>query len=402
MKNILSTGAALLLTTAAASAGGIDRSGNPYAVLFEDGNYLELSFSSVTPDISGDYAAALGGGSTDNMAEAYKSAGIALKYALSDQIDVGLFLNQPYGANANYTAGAYTGLGADWDSKQIAVVLKYQATPNVSVYAGARSIESQAEIAIPDALNRGGAAASLQAGIAAATAAGDAATAAALGAQLAAVAGAPAGAFNYSGSTEADRQTSYIVGAAYERPDIALRVALTYETGFTHTFATTETLAGAGIVGAQSEFEIEMPQAVTLDFQSGVAADTLVFGSIRWAEWSVWEVRPAGYESFANDRVTGLDNDVMTYRLGVGRRLSDSLSVFGRVTYEKANGGEASRLAPTDGSTAIGLGGTYTMDNVKFTGGVEYVMLGDATDGSGTAFADNSALGLGLSVGFSF
>ncbi len=402
MKKIFTTTAALLLTTTAASAGGLDRTGNAYSALFESGNYVELSFSSVTPDISGDYDATLGGGSTGNMAESYRSAGFALKYALSDKLDVGLFLNQPYGANADYTGGVYTGLGADWDSKQVAVVLKYQLNPNISVYGGARSVQSKADITIPDALNRGGAAATLQAGIAAATAAGDVATATALGQQLAAVAGAPAGSFDYSGTTEADRQTSYIVGAAYERPDIALRVALTYETGFTHTFATTETLAGAGVVGLETEFDIEMPQAITLDFQSGVAADTLVFGSIRWSEWSVWEVRPAGYEGFSGDRVTGLDNDVTTYRLGVGRRLNDSLSVFGRVTYEKSNGGEASRLAPTDGSTAIGIGGTYTMDNVKFTGGIEYVMLGDATDASNTVFADNTALGVGLSVGVSF
>ena len=145
-----------------------------------------------------------------------------------------------------------------------------------------------------------------------------------------------------------------------------------------------------------------MPQSVTLDFQTGVAANTLVFGSVRWSEWSVWEVRPAGYEGFANDRVTGLDNDVTTYRIGVGRRINDSLSVFGRVTYEDANGDVASRLSPTDGSTAIGIGGSYTMDAMKITAGVEYVQLGDATDASDTFFADNSAIGFGVSAGFTF
>ena len=100
--------------------------------------------------------------------------------------------------------------------------------------------------------------------------------------------------------------------------------------------------------------------------------------------------------------VTGLDNDVMTYRVGLGRRLNDDLSVFGRVTYEKSNGGVASRLAPTDGTTSIGFGGTYNYDGVEFTGGIEYSMLGDAEDGSATDFSGNSALGVGLSVGFSF
>jgi hypothetical protein len=92
----------------------------------------------------------------------------------------------------------------------------------------------------------------------------------------------------------------------------------------------------------------------------------------------------------------------VTYQLGVGRRLSDDLSVFARLGYEAENGGVASRLAPTDGSTSIGIGGSYTIDNIEFTGGIEYARLGDAVDGSGTVYEDNSALGFGLTVGFSF
>ncbi|MEL6571019.1 MAG: outer membrane protein transport protein [Pseudomonadota bacterium] len=386
MTRTLTTTAALLLTTTAVSAGGLDRGSNSYSVLFEDGNYLELSFSSVRPEVSGDYAAGLGGGSTGDMADDYNNFGVALKYQINDQFDVGLFLNQPYGANSTYGTGVYDGLTADWESDQVAVVLKYQATPNVSVYGGVRSIQSEAQITIPDALIRGGAAA--------AAAAGDAAAAGLLA--------APAGTLAYDASTDSDRQTSYIVGAAYEIPEIALRVALTYETGFTHQFEATEAVPAVPAVSGVSDFEIEMPQAVTLDFQSGVAEDTLVFGSIRWSEWSVWEVRPAGYEALTGDAVTGLDNDVFTYRIGVGRKFTEEFSGFARITYEDANGGIASRLSPTDGSTSIGIGGTYSFDNVEVRGGIEYAWLGDATDGSDTQFTDNTALAIGLSVGYSF
>ena len=394
MNTFKSSVAALLLTTTAATAGGIDRTGNPYAVLFEEGNHVQLSFSSVTPDVTGAYLATFGGGSTGNMAEAYVSAGAALKFGLTDSIDVGLFINQPYGANALYPDGAYTGLGADWESNQVALVLKYQATSNISVYGGARSIESSATIAIPDLLIRSG----LNA------AATNPATPAAVAANAGALAGgAPAGTLAYTATANADRQTSYIAGVAYERPDIALRVALTYESGYTHAFATTEAIAAVPSVSGDTTTEIEIPQSVTLDFQSGIAADTLLFGSVRWSEWSVWEVRPAGYAALTSgDRVTGLDNDVFTYRVGVGRKINDRLSVFGRVTHETSNGGEASRLAPTDGSTAFGIGGTYTMENIKLTGGIEYVTFGEATDATGTIFADNTALGFGLSVGYSF
>ena len=402
MKKTLTTGAALLLSTAVAQAGGIDRTGNPYAALFEQGNYVELSFSSVRPDVSGTYPAAFGGGSTEDMAVDYTSVGAALKYQFNDQIAVGLFLNMPYGADAAYTGGPYTGLEAEWDSRQIAAVLKYQVNPNISVYGGVRSVSSEATIQIPDALITAPRLQALQAQAQAAIAVGDLATAQAAAAAAAQIQAAPAGTFTYNAETGSDTQTSYIAGVAYERPDIALRVALTYEQGFTHSFESTETLPGGGLNGFESEFEIEMPQAITLDFQTGVAADTLVFGSIRWSEWSVWEVRPAGYEAVANDRVTGLDNDTTTYRLGVGRRLNDQLSVFGRVTYEESTGDVASRLSPTDGTTSIGIGGTYRVDNAKITAGIEYAMLGDATDGSGVEFTDNTAIGFGVSVGFNF
>jgi long-chain fatty acid transport protein len=210
------------------------------------------------------------------------------------------------------------------------------------------------------------------------------------------------GTLAYSAETDSNTQLGYILGAAYERPDIALRVALTYENGMTHDFETSETLVGIDLNGAKSVTDIEIPQSLALDFQSGVAADTLVFGSIRWTEWSVWEVRPNAYEGLTGSAVTGFDNDVFTYRLGVGRRISDELSVFVRVTYEAASGDEVSRLSPTDGSTSYGIGGSYAFDNVKLTGGIEYAVLGDAVDGTDVAFEDNTALGFGLSIGYRF
>uniref|UniRef100_A0AAN0NJS7 Porin family protein n=1 Tax=Yoonia rhodophyticola TaxID=3137370 RepID=A0AAN0NJS7_9RHOB len=152
MKNVMTAGAALLLTTSIASAGGIDRTGNPYSVLFEDGNYAQLSFSSVMPEVSGDYPATFGGGSTDNMAESYLSFGAAVKYAVTSDLDVALFITQPYGADASYEAGAYTGLAAEWNSTQLSVLGKFKAAEGVSLYGGLSIVQSDAEITIPAAL----------------------------------------------------------------------------------------------------------------------------------------------------------------------------------------------------------------------------------------------------------
>ncbi len=51
-----------------------------------------------------------------------------------------------------------------------------------------------------------------------------------------------------------DFQFGYLLGAAYEIPDIALRVALTYESKTKHKFKD----------NTGSNFTVEIPQAVTL------------------------------------------------------------------------------------------------------------------------------------------
>lgn len=371
MKNGMTAGAALLLTTSIASAGGLDRSGNAYSVLFEEGNYVQLSFSSTMPDVTGDYLPGnppdgLGGGSTGNMANDYFNAGLALKYGITEEIDLALFINQPVGADSEYTAGFYTGLTAKWESTQIAAVGKYKVDEQISVYGGLRAVRSQPTIGIP----------------------------------LPLVFGAGGPPQSYAAETESDTRFGYILGAAYERPEIALRVALTYESAVKHEFDTTEQFNGSPAM--ETVTEIELPQSLTLDFQSGIAADTLLFGSVRWAEWSVWEVRPPEYDAQVGDRVTGIDDDVFTYRIGIGRSINDQVAIFGRVTYEEATGGVANRLSPTDGSTSFGFGGSYTMDAYEISGGIEYALLGDGTDSTGTAFEDNTAIGFGVNIGFSF
>lgn len=385
---VLGASVAALCATGAV-AGGIERTSNNYGLLFEDGNQVELTFSHVAPDVSGDYPAALGGGSTGDMAGDYTSTGVAYKGDINDRLSFGLFFNSGYGANSTYREGFYTGLTAEWDSNQTAVILKYQASDRVSVYGGVRYVESSADIAIPGQMIRG-------------RVAEEAAAVGGLPAAQAIMA-LPVESFAFTATGEKDGQFGYVLGAAYEIPDIALRVGLTWESSVTHEFDTTENIAFFGVADATSTTETEMPQSVSLDFQTGVAKDTLVFGKIKWSEWSEWEVRTEAYEAFTRgDAITGYDDDVITWQLGVGRRFSDSFSGFARVTYEKSNDGIASRLSPTDGRISLGLGGTYTDGIMTIRGGVEFAKLGDAEDASGVEFEDNTLMGLGAAMTFAF
>ena len=153
----------------------------------------------------------------------------------------------------------------------------------------------------------------------------------------------------------------------------------------------------------RQDTEFTIPQSVNLEFQTGVAADTLVFGGIRWTEWTVTEVNSFG---FPGNPLVSFENDVFTYTLGVGRKFTENFSGAVSVSYEEQQGDLSSNLAPTDGNTSISLGGTYDVGNgLEITGGIRYIMVGDAEtslSGLSPQFEDNNATAFGLQVAYKF
>ena len=357
MNKFLGAGAALLLTTGLASAGGLDRSGQGIGAIFEDGDYAELSFGYVMPNVSGT-AALLGGASSGDMATDYLQFGFAVKTDLNDRLSLGLIYDQPFGAAIDYTnadpayAGGVPPATASISSSGITVLGLYRFNENISVYAGPRIVSTSAEIDLT-AVN-------------------------------------PIALYDYAKSTD----VGYVVGAAYEIPDIALRAALTYSSATTHQ----NDFTVGGFPGASTN-QYTMPQSVNLDFQTGIAANTLLLASVRWAEWTKTEIQtnsPLGTIDY--------DNDSLSYSLGVARRFNDQLAGVIRVSYEAPTGNDASNLAPTDGSLGVTLGAIYNFnEDTTITAGISYVKLGDATtEGLGAEFTGNSALGVGVKVGFNF
>ncbi|MFZ7090578.1 OmpP1/FadL family transporter [Primorskyibacter sp. 2E233] len=412
MKKTFFGAASLALTATTAISGGIERSSNDYGLMFQPGTVMNLGHALVTPDVSGDYTAALGGGSTGNMAKSYGTFSFAYKNDLSDRLSFGIYHNQAYGAGASYRQGVYTGLNADWQSKQTSAILRYKLADRVSVFGGVRYVLSKADIAIPELLVRGAVGAyatQLATDAAAAAGAGDLATAASLAAKATTLGTAvnplsnPLGdpGLNYTANGAQTGDFGYVLGAAYEIPDIALRVSLTYESSVTHAFDTYEMLPTLGING-NGTTEITMPQSVALDFQTGIAEGTLLFGGVKWTEWSAWEVRTPGYESVTGSEVTGFASDTTTWKLGLGKQFNENYSAFAQITYEAGDGEVASRLSPTDGRTSIGLGAQFTEGPHKLRVGLEYVKLGNATDSTGVKFENNSAIGFGMSYTTTF
>ncbi len=350
--------AAALATASQGIAGGIERDPGSVSILFEEGSYGQVTLSYVSPSVEG----TVGGGtvSSGDMAPGYFNGSLSYKQDISDDLAIAVILDQPVGADVDYTGAdagyPFLGTTAELNSFAATVLLKYQINDRFSIYGGPRAQSIQAELA-----------------------------------------GLPTMGGAYTLDVDRTYEFGYVAGVAYEIPDIALRVALTYNSAIDHGFDSTETFGGgAGIAG---NFTTTIPQYVNLEFQTGVAEDTLVFGNIRWQDWSEFDISPPSLPSSLID----YDSDYITVNLGVGRRFNDQWAGAITVGYEAETGDVQGNLAPRDGLASIGVAATYTMDNVEITGGVRYIALGDATTQTiGATFEDNHAIAAGVRVGVTF
>ena len=126
MQRLLTLASAGLVSASMVQAGGLDRSGQSIAPLFEtggeSGSYVELSFGNVSPEMSGTAV----GASSGNIAESYFRYGGAFKTDLNDRITVALIYDQPYGADVAYPTGTgypFAGATANFESSALTGIL---------------------------------------------------------------------------------------------------------------------------------------------------------------------------------------------------------------------------------------------------------------------------------------
>lgn len=392
MSRTLLGAAALLATASVAAAGALDRSGQPVGVLFEPGNYVELGFAYTMPAVEGSFAfppPPFGPGSTVSSGDAapdYGQGTLALKYEVNERISFAVIYDQPFGADVDYGEAdplyPVGGSTATFESMGLTVLGRYRFNENLSVHAGARMVEIDADLFVRSLVR------------------------------------SPLVPFptfgTYEAEFEPDRDLGYVVGVAYERPDIALRVALTYssETEFENDYTYRADTPGGPVAGSGTT-TYTMPQSVNLDVRTGIAADTLLFGSVRWVDWSETVIELENYGLPEGYPVVDYEGDYITYTLGIGRRFGERFAGSASILYEKgiasdfdAGTGEGgvSNLSPTDGQLALQLGGTYFVsDAMEVSGAIRYTRLGDATtERIGAVFEGNDALTVGLRIGYRF
>ncbi len=371
--------AVLLATTSMATAGGMDRATTGTSTLFEKGSYAELSYASTAPSIGPNANLLLGLAGGMNVTQSFTTTQFSFKTDLNDKLSVAILSNNnPFGVDVDYDdfatgGGAYAGitsLRANLGSTAVTSMARYKITDRVSAIAALKyqTVSGTADVSVP----------------------------------LSAASGV---AVDGDVSLTRASDTNFIVGTSYEIPEIALRVVGTYESE-----ATFDPSVIAETIGANTgPGQIKTPEVLMLEFQSGVAANTLVFGSIRHAKWEDAQVKMSA--AYDNAQLSDFDNST-TYTLGVGRKFSDSFSASLSASVDTGDGDDASLLAPTGRSTAISLGGKYTLNNgMAISGGVSHRVYNSATwygndselgGGDDVTFGDNSVTTLGMKLSVSF
>lgn len=355
MKYLAVGGVALAALSGTAQAGGLERADQSVGVLFEKGRHLEFSVGVAHPDVTGvgSNLTPTPGQESGNIAEAFHTLSFAYKSDINDSISYAIIYDEPYGADVAYSAGtAYFARAseAELESRALTGILQYNiANPGdalggqFSIYAGARAQYLEASATLPF--------------------------------------------LGYTAEADGEIGFGYLLGGAWERPDLGMRVSVTYISKITTAHDTQE--AGFG-TSRSSVTDIETPEAINLEFQTGVTQSTLLFGSVRWVGWSDFEVAPSLYTGVTGGPLAFFLDDRITYRLGVGQRLTENLSVFGALGYEESTGSGTTNLTPVDGFMSYSLGTTYKYDRARVTFGVRYADLGDA----GTILGGNQPAGV--------
>ncbi|WP_180110673.1 MULTISPECIES: OmpP1/FadL family transporter [unclassified Acinetobacter] len=400
-----------------AFAAALDRSGQSISAFLQPGNYFEAGISVLDPNVSGKMNStapasnptlgALANTSLDDMAGDYYFPQAALKLQLTDNFSFGLLYDQPFGAEAKYSAtdqtlpvagtpGAFQLMGetteVDVHTQNISMIFGFQPTENFNIYGGGVYQTVKGDV------------------------------------QLRGIAyGANQALGLYNANMKEDSAVGWLAGLAYQIPEIALKASITYRSEIDHEAATTETGSSALLGGAfstRADTKITTPQSVNLDFQTGIMADTVAFANVRWVDWSNFAIRPTAFGkasetlgTLGRGPVGGFDlvaysDDQINATVGIGRKLSEQWAGNVSVGWDSGAGNPVSTLGPTEGYWNVGLGLQFSpAPNYFIAGGVKYFMLGDAeaqpasmfgTNESVASFEDNDAWAYGLKIGYRF
>jgi len=359
-------------------AGGADVTLMPTEIMFEKGNYVEVSVAKVSRDVAGTIVAPSG-----SMYPDYNVGTLAAKIELNDKISIGFadYLSAAIqvdyrNAGASGAAAGYAVAFVDLNIRSRLLAVKYQANDNVSILGGLKL--SKTSNATANVLKN------------------------------------PKGNLSIPSATG----SALALGLAYEKPEIALRVSALYQSATKFDLPMTSDQAGFGTL---ANGKAGLPKSMTLRFQSGIAKDTLVFGSAHRGDWAKSQVEFDTDNAASNPtaptgtlKARSSFTTTTAYTLGLGRKLSEKYAVSATYGWEKGSAVGTSLLSTTGGKKSLSLGGKYTTGPLALSVGYSRVKFGDYTctscvlTGVGPTvmsdsnFVNNTASVFGVKFGLSF
>jgi len=385
-----------------AQAGGFENARLDTAFMYDEGHSVSFASARKDFDVKGDTFA-----TTTSAVGDRNATTISAKYQLNEKLSLGLTSYDSGAIHVNFQGSGWQntarnagtaplvdafGPKVNLTSDSIALMARYLLTDNFSATAGLRYDKFNAQEA--DLFRNA---------IFNVTYAGAVGTVGPVAAQtLASQAAANATLPTVSSATD----ISPVFALAYERPDVALRVELLFQASSSVAMNSTCGM-GTGFCGTRDKTTGGMPDYLTLNFQTGVAEDTLLYGSVHHGKWSKSQLSVPDTELAAlrQNGPTSSFNDSTEYSIGLGRRLNDAISVSASYNWEpKENSTTTSLFTFANGYQGITLGARYTLENMEFSLGYNYTKLNDVLyDGtSDNLYSDNTVSTVGGRVKLKF
>ncbi len=426
-------------------AAGLEYTKQSVAPLFEEGNYAELSYAYVDPKMEGKDVA---GNRIDDVMDDFDLSGAAVKIAPTADTALALIYEEPFGVDTIYPKGSifHNEIGATEArvrNKSLTLLGKGNVTDNFSIYGGLeyQTIKGHItgaqpvgfNVAVSQVVNQVGAkfgintvedyqklVAKQQNNSLSVPEQQILQAINGLAAQL-----APAPTL-YSLDFEDDHTFVPVVGMAYEKPEIALRAAVTYRAPATYQMSGKENLqvvipvalGGDGVTPTPAEAglpmagktEVKFPQSVNLDFQTGLSEKHQLLGMVnaRWVNWSKFEVSPPLATQATQEPLASYPEDGYSVEVALGKKFTPQLSGEVRLGYDHGTGTPLTLLGPYGAVKTAGIGAKYQFNkNLSVSAGGQYMWLdgGDIetkADGKVATIDDGSGYALGMKVGYHF
>jgi long-chain fatty acid transport protein len=379
-------------------AGGFDSSGQPFSILFGEKNAVRFSMNYIEPTLDINASRNLGDGrelpreDVGDLVAGYKEAMLGSRFIFNENIRCASQLEQPYRYNTRYGDDqlSYYSDENDFATRKLSPFESIYKSVSLSV-ACAYGIGFQHQSALFTNSKL-----SLIAGPKYQEMSGvfsSDLTPLSMGAED-----------NYQANLNGSKEWGYLLGMAYEIPEIAFRVSLFYHSEIHHdlggnVIAPTSDLSS--LVNQAVTAETLTPQSINFYLQSGLSEKWLAFLSMRWGDWSELDEIALEAGPSLSQTIDLFELDTLNYQFGFGYQLSDNLSLGGYFASLLSIGDEdlpegvdgKDIRNPDNGRFSVGLGGRYMVsENLQLGFGASYFYMsaGKFVDNNYTVELDNS------------